>query len=96
MELLLSRHNSIALQKTISCGTVRSVLLTPEIFWPDNGILDEINHNQWAMNYWGRPQCIKIIVSQAHVVYDHALFYFLYLEYDWHPAKKPHDMQDTK
>jgi parallel beta-helix repeat protein len=70
----------------------RSVLLTPDVIWPDGDPLDEIDHNMWSMNYWGRSQFLHLILGRARVVYDHASWNVRYIEVDWHPAQEPYDI----
>ena len=70
----------------------RSVFLRPDIIWPEGDPLDEIDHNKWSGNYWGRPRYLQILFGRARVVYDHASWFVRYIEVDQHPAKEPYDI----
>lgn len=70
----------------------RSVFLRPDIIWPEGDPLDEIDHNKWSGNYWGRPRYLRILFGRARVVYDHASWFVRYIEVDRHPAKEPYDI----
>jgi len=69
----------------------RTIFLKPDIYWPEGDPLDEINHNYWSKNYWGRPRYLRVIFGRAQVVYDHASWFVRYIEVDWHPAQEPYN-----
>ena len=69
----------------------RSVFLRPYVIWPEGDPMDEIDHNCWSGNYWGRPRYLRIILGRASVSYDHAYWFVRYVEVDWDPAQEPHD-----
>ena len=74
------------------CLNFRTIFLKPDVFWPDGYPLDEINHNYWSLNYWGRPRYLRVIFGRARVVYDHASWFIRYIEVDWNPARIPYDI----
>ena len=88
--IITTNYNTI--MKNNFLWNFRSVLLRPDVIWPDGDPLDEINHNKWSMNYWGRPQYLHLILGRARVVYDHASWYVRYTEVDWNPVKEPYDI----
>ncbi len=88
--LIIITTNSNTIIKNNFMWNFRSVLLTTDIMWPDGNPLDEIDHNMWSMNYWGRSQFLHLILGQARVVYDHASWNVRYFEVDWHPAQEPY------
>lgn len=71
---------------------LRSIFLRPDIIWPEGNPLDELDHNKWSMNYWGRNKYLHLILGRARVVCDHASWYVRYIEVDWNPAKEPYNI----
>jgi parallel beta-helix repeat protein len=90
--IIVITTNSNTISKNNFLWNLQSVLLRPDVFWPDGRPLDEIDHNTWSMNYWGRPKLLHIIFGRARVVYDHSSWYVRYIELDFKPAKEPYDI----
>jgi len=90
--IIIITTNSNTISKNNFLWNFKSVLLRPDVIWPEGNALDEINHNTWSMNYWGRPKLLHVIFGRARVVYDHASWYVRYIELDLKPAKEPYDL----
>ena len=90
--IIIITTNFNTIMKNNFLWNLRSVSLRPDIIWPEGDPLDELDHNKWSMNYWGRHKYLHPILGRARVVYDHASWYVRFIEVDWNPAKKPYDI----
>lgn len=75
--------------KNTFISNIRAALLRPMVFWPEGDPFDELDHNTWSANYWGRPHLIRLFLGRLQVAYEHTSYYYRYLEIEKNPAKKP-------
>ncbi len=45
--------------------------------------------NRWNGNYWNSPRLLPFPIRGAYVI---VLFFFSFVQFDWHPAKTPYDI----
>jgi parallel beta-helix repeat protein len=54
------------------------------------------NYNNWNSNYWGRSRILPKIISGSITIRPPGFgtpgLYFPWFNFDWHPAKKPYDI----